>query len=52
MAIIKIRKEHKNEDLRELNDYLDKHPKAVIVSRNTIGEDEEIEIKESVDFVM
>ncbi len=52
MAIIKIRKDHRTDDLRELNDYLDKHPKAIIINRNTIGEDEEIEIQESVDFVM
>ena len=52
MAIIKIRKENKDADLRELENYLDTHPKAVIVDRKTIGEDEEIEIQEAVDFLL
>lgn len=52
MAIIKIRKESKASDLRELQNYLDTHPKVVIVNRNTVGEDEEIEIQESVDFLL
>ena len=52
MAIIKIRKEHKDSDLRELEKYLDTHPKAVIVNKTSVGEDEEIEIQEAVDFLL